>query len=173
LVFADELTAFSLRETLWKMEDDSVIDVDDAVVVTRDKLGKIRLHQSLPLVTFGSAVGSVSGMILGMMVLNPLFGSVAGAAVGASVASLADVGINDEFMKELGETLKPSSSALFVTIRRSKPELVLDRLLQFAGSCKILQCDMPARNEVLLRNLLEGTVDRMKSAATKPSESAT
>lgn len=169
LAFPDEGTAFSLRETLWKMEDESVIDVGDAVVVTRNHEGKVRLHQSLPLTAVGSAFGSVSGMILGMMILSPLLGSVAGAAAGATAGALADSGIDDAFMKELGETLTPGSSALFVAVRKTKPEKVLEWLQPYAGSCKILQCDMPAENETLLRDLLEGEVARLKSATTNPS----
>ena len=165
LVFDDMVTPFSMRETLWAMEDESVIDVGDAVVVTRNAEGKVRLHQSLPLAAVGSAFGSISGMILGAMLLNPLFGSVAGAAAGAAASTLADVGIDDGFMKELGETLKPGTSALFVAVRKSKPERVLEWLQPFAGSCKILQCEMTAANEARLRQLLEGEAARRNPAA--------
>jgi uncharacterized membrane protein len=160
LAFADEVTAFSLRETLWKMEEESIVDLGDMVVVTRDNKGRVRLHQSLPLAAVGSALGSLGGMVFGMMLLNPLFGSLAGAAVGATAGAFGDIGIDDAFMKDLGETLTLGTSALFVTVRNTKPELVLERLQAFAGSCKILQCDMPAENEVILRRILEGEVAR-------------
>lgn len=166
LAFADETTAFSLRETLWKLEEDNIIDVGDMVVATRDSKGRVRLHQSLPLAAVGSALGSLGGMVFGMMLLNPLFGSVAGAAVGAAAGVLGDIGIDDAFMKELGESLTPGSSALFVTVRHSKPEPLLERLKAFAGTCKILQCDMPAENEVLLRRLLEGEAGRQSFSGT-------
>jgi len=167
LAFSDEVTAFALRETLWKMEEENVVDVGDMVVVTRDSKGRVRLHQSLPLAAVGSTLGSLSGMVFGMMLLNPLFGSIAGAAVGAAAGAFADIGINDEFMKELGETLKPGTSALFVTVRKTKPERVFERLQAFSGSCKILQCDMPAENEPILRRILEGEATSLRSA--KPS----
>jgi uncharacterized membrane protein len=173
LAFPDEFTAFSLRETLWKMEDDNIIDVGDAVVVTRDTHGRVRLHQSLPLAAAASAFGSVSGMVLGMMVLNPLFGSVAGAVVGAAAGAWADVGIDDNFMEELGETLKPGTSALFVAVRHTKPDLVLEPLKPFSGSCRILQCDMPADKEPLLRRLLEGEAARVSADAGKSPETRT
>ncbi len=171
LAFADELSAFSLRELLCQMEEEGVIEVGDAVVATRNAKGKVHLHQSLPLVAVGSALGSFSGMLLGMLLLNPLFGSIAGAAVGAAAATFRDAGIDDAFMKSLAETLTPGSSALFVVVRNSKPEQVLEWLKPFAGRCKILQCTMPAENEVLLRNLLEGEVSSLHSAATTTTES--
>lgn len=174
LAFDDELSAFSLREILCELEEESVIEVGDAVVATRNAKGKVRLHQSLPLLAAGSALGSFSGMLLGMLLLNPLFGSIAGAAVGAAAAAFGDAGIDDAFMKSLGETLTPGSSALFVVVRKSRPErieLLLERLKPFAGRCKILQCNMPADNEVMLRNLLEGEVSRLQSADAKTTES--
>jgi uncharacterized membrane protein len=170
LGFADELSAFALRELICQLEEDSVIEVGDVVVVTRNAKGKVRLHQSLPLVALGTAVGSFSGMVLGMMLLNPLFGSIAGAAVGAAAASLSDAGIDDAFMRSLGETLTPGSSALFVVVRKTKPDQLLERLKPFAGGCKILQSTMTAENESLLRNLLEGEVSRLHSTATTLAE---
>ena len=171
LAFADELSAFSLRELLCQLEEEGVLEVGDAVVATRNAQGKVRLHQSLPLVAAGTALGSFSGMLLGMLVLNPLFGSIAGAAVGAAAAAFGDAGIDDAFMKSLAETLTPGSSALFVVVRRSKPEQVLERLKPFAGRCKILQCNMPAENEVMLRNLLEGEGSHLHSTATTTTKS--
>jgi uncharacterized membrane protein len=137
-------------------------------VVTRDDKGQVRLHQSLPLAALGSTLGSLGGMVFGMMLLHPLFGSLAGAAVGAAAGALGNIGIDDAFMKDLGETLAPGTSALFVTVRKAKPERVLEKLQAFAGTCKILQCDMPAENELLLRRILEGAVAPSQSAESSP-----
>lgn len=155
LGFDDELSAFALRNLLVELEDENILDIGDAVIATRNSKGKVRLHQSLPLVSAGAALGSVNGMILGLFLLNPLFGSLTGMAVGAAAASVYDAGINDRFMKELGETLTPDSSMLFVLVRRSQPEKILERLEPFTGRCKILQSTMTLENETLLRGLLE------------------
>jgi uncharacterized membrane protein len=171
LGFSDEVSAFVLRELICQLEEENVLELGDAVIATRNAKGKVRLHQSMPLVAFGTAVGSLSGMLLGMLVLTPLFGSIAGAAVGAAAAAFGDAGIDDKFMKSLGETLTPGSSALFVVVRKTKPEQLLERLKPFAGRCKILQCNIPPENEVLLRNLLEGEASRLQSAVTTPTES--
>lgn len=163
--FTDELLAFTLRETLCELEEDGVIEVGDAVVATRSAKGKVRLHQSIPLVAGRAALGAMSGLVMGMLVLNPLFGTVAGAAAGATAGALGDVGIDDAFMKSLGETLTPGSSALFVLVRRkTKPDKLLERLKPFAGRGRILQSTMAAENETLLRNLLERAI----SPTTQP-----
>jgi uncharacterized membrane protein len=156
--FSDENSAFSLRDHLNVLEEEGILSIGDAVVATRNGPGKVRLHQSLPLVSAGAVVGSFSGMVLGMLLLNPLFGSVAGAAIGAAAAALSDAGIDDAFMKELAETLHPRSSALFVVVRNTKPERLLERLQPFAGHCRVLQSTMSPENETCLRALLERAI---------------
>ena len=156
LGFADESSAFALRDLLGTLEEEGAIEIGDAVIATRSANGKVRLHQSIPLVPFGTALGSFSGMLLGMILLTPLFGSVVGAVAGAASAVFVDVGIDDTFMKKLGETLKPDTSALFVLVRKTKPEVLIERLKPFAGRCTVLQTTLTAENEGRLRMALEG-----------------
>ena len=156
LAFDDELSAFALRNLLVELEEESILDIGDAVIATRNAKGKVRLHQSLPLHSGVASVGSVSGLFVGAMLLDPLFGAIAGIAAGAVLAAFKDIGISDTFMKELGGTLTPGSSMLFVLVRRSEPEKILERLAPFAGRCKILQSTMALEDEARLRGLLEG-----------------
>ena len=121
LGFADENGAFALRSLLSDMEEEGVIEIGDAVIATRNARGKVRLHQSLPLVAARMAVGSFTGLVMGMLLLNPLFGVLAGAGAGALAGVLGDAGIDDAFMKKLGETLTPGSSALFVIVGKGRP----------------------------------------------------
>mgnify|MGYP001047647264 CR=1 FL=1 len=65
---------------------------------------------------------------MGLLFLHPLLGLAAGAGAGAVAGALSDVGIEDDFMKELSETLRPGSSALFVLVRKSTPDKVLNEL---------------------------------------------
>lgn len=156
LAFADELAAFKLRDLLGELEEAGLLEIGDAVVATRNARGKVRLHQSLPLLEAGTAIGSFSGMLLGSLVLSPLFGSIAGAAVGALTSSLVDAGIDDTFMKNLALTLGPGTSALFLVVRKTKPEELLERLSPFAGECRVLQTTLTAANEARLRQVMEG-----------------
>lgn len=168
LGFEDELSAFALREILGDLEEEGVLEIGDAVVATRNARGKVRLHQSLPLVAAGTAVGCFTGLILGMVLLTPLFGSIAGAAVGAASASFADAGIDDQLMKDLGETLTPGSSALFVVGRKNNHDKLMARLQPFAGRCKILRHTMTAENEAAVRGLLEGALPSLTSTEPNP-----
>jgi uncharacterized membrane protein len=149
------------------LEEDGIIEVGDAVVATRNQKGKVRLHQSIPLISGRAVLGAFGGLVMGMLLLNPLFGVVAGAAGGVASGALGDVGIDDAFMKSLGETLTPGSSALFVVVRNTKPDLLLERLKPFAGRCKILQSTMTPENETILRGLLEGALQGPESSESK------
>ena len=46
VIFDDESTAFEVRGALVKMQNQFLLDMDDAVVVTRDIKGKTKLHQA-------------------------------------------------------------------------------------------------------------------------------
>jgi uncharacterized membrane protein len=154
LAFADMDGAFALRNLLADLEEEGVIEVGDSVVVTRDGKGKIRLHQSLPLVAARMALGSFAGMIAGMLLLNPMLGIVAGTTAGALAGVFGDVGIDDDFMERLGATLTPGTSALFVVVGQRKREEMESRLAPIAGKCKILQTSLPAENEDRLRKFI-------------------
>jgi len=163
VAFDNEFLAFTLRDVLCDLEEEGAIQIGDAVVATRNTIGKVRLHQSIPLLSGRAALGAFGGLMMGFLLLNPLFGAAAGATVGLVSGALGDVGIDDAFMKTLGETLTPGSSALFVVVRKTKPEVLLERLQSFAGRGKILQTTMTAENETILRDLLEKAITHRES----------
>lgn len=158
VAFDNEFLAFTLRDVLCDLEEEGALQIGDAVVATRNASGKVRLHQSIPLFTNRTVLGAFGGLMMGFLILNPLFGAAAGAAVGLASGALSDVGIDDAFMKTLGETLTPGSSALFVVVRKTKPEILLERLQSFAGRGKVLQTTMTPENEAILRGLLEKAI---------------
>ena len=108
ITFADDSTAFEMRGELVKLQKEYLIEMEDAVVVTRDAGGKVKLHQAMNLTAAGAASGGFWGLLLGMVFLSPLLGWAVGAGAGALSGKLSDVGIDDNFMKELGESLEPA-----------------------------------------------------------------
>ena len=90
-----------------------------------------------------------------MLLMNPLLGAAVGAGAGALSGKLSDVGINDQFIKELGETITPGTSALFVLVRKATPDKVLGALQGFGG--KVLKTSLTADKEEELQNALGRT----------------
>jgi len=153
--FEDEHTAFEMRAALAKMQKEYLIEMEDVVVVTKNDKGKVKLHQAVNLTAAGAASGGFWGMLIGMIFLNPLAGAALGAGAGALSGKFTDIGIGDNFIKELGETLTPESSALFVLVRKTTPDKVLDGLKQFKG--RVIKTSLTKDKEDELRAVLEKT----------------
>ncbi|MEY4483053.1 MAG: hypothetical protein RL693_505 [Verrucomicrobiota bacterium] len=154
--FNNEADAFEMRAALAKMQSQYLLAMDDIVVVTRDAAGKVKLHQAVNLTAAGATSGMFWGTLIGMIFLNPLLGAALGAGSGALSGKLTDIGINDQFMKDLAETFAPDTSALFVLVRESTPDKVLEGLKPFAGKGRVLQTSLTKDKEEDLRKFIEG-----------------
>ena len=154
--FNNPADAFQMRAALAQMQSQYLIEMEDAVVVTRDAKGAVQLHQAVNLTAAGAVGGAFWGTLIGLLFLNPLLGAAVGAGSGALSGKLSDVGISDRFMKDLSETLKPGTAALFVLVRKSSPDKLLEGLKPFAGKGRLLQNSLSPENEEKLRKFVEG-----------------
>jgi uncharacterized membrane protein len=161
--YESEIKAEEVRLALLKMQKEYLIDLADAVVVVRDKQGKVKLRQLYNLTAAGAASGGFWGALMGLIFLNPLFGFAIGAAAGAISGSLRDVGIDDNFMKELGQTIKPGTAALCVLIREMSADKVLEEVKKFGGT--VIKTNLTNENEAKLREAL-ATVQKSAGAAS-------
>jgi uncharacterized membrane protein len=150
--YESEVKAEEVRLALLKMQKQYLIDLADAVVVVRDDKGKVKLRQLYNLTAAGAATGGFWGALMGLLFLNPLFGFAIGAAAGAVSGALKDVGIDDNFMKELGTTLKPGTAALCVLIRQMTADKVIDEIQKFGGT--LIKTNLCNENEAKLREAL-------------------
>ena len=143
--FDDEYEADKVRTELLKMRRDHLIDLEDAIVATRNQEGKIKLrliHHFSTTGVVGGGMGSILGIVVGSILLTPIFEYVvndAGTVISEDV--LAEIGISRDFIKGLASTMKPGSSALFVLVLKADPDKVLEELKRFKG--KVLQTSLP------------------------------
>src|ERR1700686_3268889 len=142
--YDDPHKAEEVRLKLWKLQNEYLLDLEDAVVAIKDEKGKIKLHQAVNLTAAGALSGGFWGSLTGLIWLN--------AAAGTASAALADVGIKDHFMKELAATLTPGSSTLFVLVRTRAPEKVLEELKGTGG--RILKTSLAHEDEARLQAAL-------------------
>ena len=75
-----------------------------------------------------------------------------GVGAEALAGSLSDHGINDDFIKSLGETIPINSSALFILVRKAQPERVLAELSGVKG--KVLRTSLSPEQEKKLQEAL-------------------
>jgi uncharacterized membrane protein len=158
VVFNDEVTAFEMRTALMKMQKEYLIALEDAVVVTRDKNGTTKLDQAVNLTAAGAIGGGFWGLLIGLIFLNPLLGAAVGAGAGALSGRFTDIGINDQTMKDIGQSMQPGSSGLFLLVRKATIDKVLDGLKEFAGKGKVFKTSLNKDDEDALRRALEANL---------------
>jgi uncharacterized membrane protein len=92
---------------------------------------KIKVKQVTHLVGAGMVGGAFWGMLIGLFFWLPWLGLAIGAIAGAISGALMDYGINDDFINEVGATIKPGGSALFLLIEKWTEDKALERLNKF------------------------------------------
>jgi uncharacterized membrane protein len=160
--FKDEDAADQVLNKLHALKKEHLIDLEDACVVVRDQAGKVHLKQTVNLTgigaTSGGLRGALWGTLIGLLFLNPLLGMVTGAAFGAGFGALAgsltDYGIDEKFIKSVGSTIVPGSSALFVLVRSVTADKVLPELTPYGGT--VLRTSLSNEQEVRLQQALQG-----------------
>jgi len=160
--YKGEDTADQVLNKLNALEREHLIDLEDACIVVRDKGGQVHLKQSVNLAGVGAASGGLHGALwgtlIGLLFLNPLVGLLTGAAFGtgfgALAGSLSDYGIDEKFIKSMGSTILPGSSALFVLVRSATTDKVLPELQPYGGM--VLRTSLSNEQEARLKKALQG-----------------
>jgi uncharacterized membrane protein len=144
--------------------------MEDAAYITREADGKIKLHQTQPVVGVAAGIGATRGTIwgglIGLLFLQPLLGMAAGAVLGAASAAIVgrsvDYGIPDQFMKDLATNLRPGTSMLFVLFRKVTWEKVLPQISQYGGN--VMHSSLSPEAEARLQSALRGDAEPQKAA---------
>jgi uncharacterized membrane protein len=152
IAYPDQSTAEEVLTTLARLQTEQTIELEDAVIVTRNEKGKVKLHQSAKLGVTGAAGGARWGGLIGLLFLAPVVGMAIGAAAGGAAGAMTDVGVDDRFLKELGTKLEPGSAALIVLVHRSTPDKVLPEISRFGG--EVIQSSLSNDAEAQLQATL-------------------
>ena len=152
--FPTEAQAEEARTRVASMQREYLIELGDAVVALRKPDGSIKQNQTFHPTAAGAAGGAMWGALIGLLFLNPLAGAAMGAAAGAVSGRLTDVGINDNFMKEVAQSLQGGEAALFLLVRKMTAERVMEGLHGMGG--KIMRTSFDETKEAILREALAG-----------------
>jgi uncharacterized membrane protein len=132
--FPSEEKAEGVREMLLAMQKEYLIELGDAVIAVKEESGRIKLNQLFQPVARGAVSGALWGSLIGLLFMMPLAGAALGAASGALGGKVADLGINDDFMKQAARTLQSGNAALFLLIRKMTTDKVLAALRGVGGT---------------------------------------
>jgi uncharacterized membrane protein len=142
---ADE--AVSILEGLAKQE---LIKLHDAATVSWPAGGKKpKTRQLASTVGAGALGGAFWGFLFGLIFFVPFLGMAAGAAAGALGGAMTDVGIDDDFIRSVRESVTPGTSALFVMTS----DAVLDKVQEaFSGAkAELIKSNLTSEQETRLR----------------------
>ena len=149
VAYPDVETAEKVRALLADLQKQKLIQVEDAVVVERQEDGRVKLHQAVNATGAGAVGGALWGGLIGLIFFMPFLGAAIGGATGAAVGSAQDFGVDDDFMRRVGENLTPGAAALFALVQDAVPEKVIPQIAPFGG--QLIQTSLSAEAEAHLR----------------------
>jgi uncharacterized membrane protein len=155
IVYDKEQTGFDALNKLAELQKLQLITMADAAVATKDAKGKVKVKQTLENQVSGSSAiwGGFWGLLIGMLFLAPIFWGLFGALMGFILGKTGDVGIDNKFIKEVGDSLDPGESALFMLVVEATTDKVLDEMSQFGG--QVYQTSLSKEDEEKLQKALE------------------
>jgi uncharacterized membrane protein len=170
IAYPTEAKAEEVRSRLLGMQKEYLIELGDAVVAVKQPDGQVKLNQLFSPVAAGAASGALWGTLIGLIVLMPLVGAALGAASGALGGKLTDVGINDDFMRDVAKRLDAGHAALFLLIRKMTTDKVMSELQGSGGT--IMRSSFDETKEGALREALAGAHAAVASASPAAAPAA-
>jgi uncharacterized membrane protein len=150
VAYPDLDTARQVASNLGEAQKAHIVELNDLVIVERRGDGKIKLHQP-SLAGAGAAGGALWGGLIGLIFFVPLLGMAIGAASGAAAGALSDAGVDDQFMKNLGEKLPNGGAAVIALIKDANTEKLLAEV-KIPG--EVIQTSLSTESEDALREAL-------------------
>ena len=146
--------ARSVLSTLEDLQTQQLITIHDAAIVRwpADKK-KPKTEQLHNLAGVGALSGAFWGMLFGLLFFVPILGAAIGAAMGGLSGSLTDVGISDDFIKQVRDEVTPGTSALFLLTSNAVRDRVVDALS--GTEMEIIATNLSNEDEAQLRAAFE------------------
>jgi uncharacterized membrane protein len=152
--FPSEAKAEGVREMLLAMQKEYLIELGDAVVAVTDDRRRVKLNQLFRPVAHGAGSGMLWGSLIGLLFMIPLAEAAIGAGSGVPRGRLADLGFNDNFIRQAARTLKSGNAALLLLIRKMTTAKVLAALRGAGGT--VMRSSLDETKEEALQAALAG-----------------
>lgn len=128
--------AITVLEKVAELSKQHLIEVQDAAVMVKDANGKVKVQQTLEAMIKGSNVisGGFWGLLIGLIFGGPVFMALLGMGLSALFGRKLDIGIDNTFIKDVGNDLKPGDSALFLLSESITIDKVAEQLKEYGGT---------------------------------------
>jgi uncharacterized membrane protein len=141
--------AEEMREKMFDLQRRELVVLEDAAVVVRKENGQTKVKQAHSLVGAGALGGAFWGLLIGVIFLMPWLGMAIGSVTGALSGKFTDIGIDDSFIKEVGNTVEPGQSALFLLTREANLDRIKEELSDY--EFEIIETNLSPDDETRLR----------------------
>jgi uncharacterized membrane protein len=149
--FKTDAEALEAMRRIREIEHAGQLDLEDTALVRRDADGKVHLRNEVSGTTEkASAIGALLGGILWF--LFPVVGIAIGAAAGALVGRSFETGVDPSFVRDVKNSLKPDTSALFLVVRSASYDALVGALEPSKG--ELVQTTLDSDVEQQIREAL-------------------
>lgn len=141
-------------EKVKKLHNEVLLQLHDAAIVSWESGQKKPRSRELHDTTRAGAIsGGFWGLLFGLLFLTPLLGAAIGAASGALLGSMRDVGISDDFIREVREKITPGTSALFALTSNEVYDRVADEFRD--TDAQLIRTNLSDEQETRLREAFD------------------
>ena len=155
IAYDSEDTGFEALKVVDRLQRLQQINLVDAAVAVKDQSGKVSIKQTLEHNKTGTAAGwgGFWGLLVGLLFMTPLVGAIVGALLGILIGRHQDLGIDNQFIKEVGDSLEPANSALCMLVYKVNEEKVMPELAKLGGT--VFQTSLSSEAEERIKKALE------------------
>lgn len=163
ITYPDEQTGAQAFAALADLQKQQVLKLEDAAFAVKNPKGKVKITQTLEKRYKGMATtsGFFWGFLIGLIFGGPLFWGLFTALLSRMFSKGTDLGIDNKFMHDVGDSLEVGGSAVFVLVIDATEDKVLPQMAKFGGH--VYQTSLSNEAEQKLRDALEN--DDIKKAA--------
>jgi uncharacterized membrane protein len=134
--FAGDEQAEAAYSTLREAEKQGLLLTADLAIVERGEDNRLSVRESedvdaAPGALLGAGIGAILGMVAGPLGL--VVAAAGGALAGGVAAEAIDAGVEDDWLRALGEALRPGGALVAVAIARYWVPLAAGYLQQAGG----------------------------------------
>ena len=129
-------TATTVLHKVADLSKQRLIEVQDAAVVVKNENGKVKVRQTLESAVKSSRVASSGfwGLLIGLIFGGPFVLALLSMGLSSLFGRKLDIGVDNTFIKNVGNDLKPGDSALFLLAEEITLDKVANELREFGGT---------------------------------------
>jgi uncharacterized membrane protein len=155
LAFDGVDTASNAKKKLIDLNNQYLLNIDQAVELVREPDGHIKIKEEPRLTGLGAVGGAFWGLLIGLIFLVPAAGFIVGTVSGALAGHFAKYGISKEYMQQIQAAIQPGQSALFMLVDNVKFDRVVPMLTEFHP--KVIRTSLSTDQEAKLKEEFGGS----------------